>query len=655
MLICSNVLTDSGCGAQMPDGTLHCGACGNRLAYALRVADPGEAVGSYRIVQLIGHGGFGAVYLADDLRSSTTRRIALKQTFDAASIRGFRDEFAVLRQLSHDHLPQYFDVFEADGQGYLAMEYVPGKSLEEIHNEQGGPLPEKVVLGYALQLCDVLSFLHERPQPILHRDIKPANIRLTPFGQIKLVDFGLLKQGDGTTRSSRRALTPTYAPIEQYGAAGGTDARTDQYSLAATLYHLLTGSAAPTAVDRLGADDLRAPHLVQAGVSRPVSDALVRGMALKREERWPSVAELRAALLVKNEPPQSADLRPSVEQAANRRRVPALPATTAGRLRLSEPQLHTVMPDHLGDVNCVVFSPNNRLIASASGDRSVRIWRVSDGESLAVLSEHTAEVRSLAFSPSGRRLISGSWDSTVRIWDADSLAEKPKVLRVGSKIEAVAVSPDGNLLAVAGFDRSIRLWQIGGRGLAIRLLHFILHLPVARFGGHKDRVRSVTFDPSGELLASAADDGSVIVRDLVGAKNELRLDGHKTGVNCVRFSPDGTLLATAGDDGTVRLWSADSGSELQQFNGHLSIVRTVAFSPDGSVLASGSGGSGLVWNGRQMVSDNVIHLWDTVDGSLLQTIDAHRHMVTCLTFSSDGRMLASSSYDEFIHIWQLPN
>lgn len=273
-----------------------CTKCGSPLQYALHVLDPGDQVGQYRIKMIVGYGGFGAVYEAESL--TNRRSVALKETFDPASIQSFQKEFAILHSIRHPNLPFYEDLFEANGNGYLVMEYVPGQSLEEVLQKRQGPLLETQVLGYTIQLCDVLSFLHGRTPWILHRDIKPANIRLTPEGVIKLVDFGLIRQGPTATRSTHIGLTPTYAPIEQYGAAS-TDPRTDIYSLGATLYHLLTGQEPLPATARVAStvDPLQPPHMLNPQLSRSTSDAILKAMAITQDKRFSSAAEFKQVLL----------------------------------------------------------------------------------------------------------------------------------------------------------------------------------------------------------------------------------------------------------------------------------------------------------------------------------------------------------------------
>lgn len=298
MLVCHDQRTGTGCGAVNQDNAQFCKQCGRALRFAVQLHNPGEVIGAYRIVRVIGHGGFGAVYEAQETAASA-RTVALKETFDPDQIQSYQAEFAVLARLQHPHLPRYDNVFTAGGNGYLVMELVPGQSLEEVLKKQGGPLLEAQVLGYALQLCDALAYLHRQTPTILHRDIKPANVRLTPEGLIKLVDFGLVKEGGGTTRHSRRAVTPPYAPPEQWGIGGQhTDPRSDLYALGATLYHLLTGLEPPPATDRISVtpDPLLAPQYVNPSLSATVSDAIVQSMALAVNQRPADAAAFRRSL-----------------------------------------------------------------------------------------------------------------------------------------------------------------------------------------------------------------------------------------------------------------------------------------------------------------------------------------------------------------------
>ena len=199
----------------------------------------------YRIVKLLGQGGFGAVYRAWDLNLDHQR--AIKENLDTSpqAQRQFKREAQILDVLVHPNLPRVIDHFIVPNQGqYLVMDFVEWQDLGEML--MNGPLPEARVLPWIIQVCDALIYLHSQNPPVIHRDIKPGNIKITPDGRAILVDFGISKVYDPTlsTTVGARAVTPGYSPPEQYGK-GATDARSDMYALGATLYHLLTGQAPP--------------------------------------------------------------------------------------------------------------------------------------------------------------------------------------------------------------------------------------------------------------------------------------------------------------------------------------------------------------------------------------------------------------------------
>src|SRR5918912_636509 len=210
--------------------------------------------GRYRIVRQLGQGGMGAVYEAVDQRLDTT--VALKETLftDERLRKQFEREARLLARLHHPALPRVSDHFsETDGQ-FLVMQFIPGDDLSEIMNRKRGLFPADQVLTWADQLLDALDYLHTQDPQIVHRDIKPQNLKLTSRGQIILLDFGLAKGSAGEMSKvggagSILGYTPTYAPLEQIQGAG-TDPRSDLYSLAATLYHLITGVTPPDALTR---------------------------------------------------------------------------------------------------------------------------------------------------------------------------------------------------------------------------------------------------------------------------------------------------------------------------------------------------------------------------------------------------------------------
>ncbi len=253
--------------------------------------------GRYRIESELGRGGFGAVYSAWDI--NVDRRCAVKENLEVAAEgrRQFSREATVLANLSHPNLPRVTDHFSIAGQGqYLVMDFVQGEDLGSLVSRQG-KLPVEQALSWLIQVADALVYIHSQQPPVLHRDIKPANIRLTPAGTAMLVDFGLVKIFDANLKTTlgARAVTPGYAPPEQYGQ-GRTDHRTDLYALGATLYTLLTGQEPLESVQRVAGASMPPVQAANPNISPTLSGVVEHAMALEPSRRYQSAQEFKAAL-----------------------------------------------------------------------------------------------------------------------------------------------------------------------------------------------------------------------------------------------------------------------------------------------------------------------------------------------------------------------
>ena len=258
----------------------------------------------YRIEKQIGQGGMGKVYVATDERFNST--VAIKETvFEDAGLRkAFEREARLLNSLKHPALPRVSDHFTENNGQFLVMEYIAGEDLAEMIEQSGKAFPLDDVLKWAYQLCDALEFLHL--QNIIHRDIKPQNLKLTPNGQIVLLDFGLAK-GNATDAPHQTAAksifgySRNYASLEQIQGTG-TEPRSDLYSLSATLYHLLTGVPPADALTRAmnvlnnQSDPLLEADTINEKVPGGVSQVLQKAMALNAAERPVSASAMRSML-----------------------------------------------------------------------------------------------------------------------------------------------------------------------------------------------------------------------------------------------------------------------------------------------------------------------------------------------------------------------
>ena len=288
----------------------------------------------YRVVRLVGLGGMGAVYEAVDQLLDNT--VALKQMLldGPESDRAFTHEAKVLASLRHPSLPVVIDYFVEASGAFLVMQYIEGDDLSRFIEHQGHPCAVADVLNWANAILDALTYLHDHNPPVVHRDIKPANLRRTPRGEIVLLDFGLSKSRihSDTTRTEERSTfgyTPRYAPPEQIDYRT-TDARSDLYSLGATLYHLLAARAPSSATERLvalsrgEADPMIHLHLLNPDAGEALSDTIARALELRPERRFGSAAEMQTALRrVQSEKTEPAPI-PAAEDA--RRVDAAMPA-----------------------------------------------------------------------------------------------------------------------------------------------------------------------------------------------------------------------------------------------------------------------------------------------------------------------------------------
>lgn len=253
----------------------------------------------YRIIEVMGHGGMGSIFRAVDENLGV--EVAVKEnlfTIDDYA-RQFRREATILANLRHPNLPRVSDHFDIEDQGqYLIMDYIEGEDLQE-RLERLGPFDEEEVVFIGASICDALAYMHSQEPMVLHRDIKPANVRITPRGEVYLVDFGLAKvmHGDQTTTTGARAMTMGFSPPEQYGAAR-TDARTDIYSLGATLYTALTGfTPEDSLAQTMDQEELTPVRERNPKISKRVADSVEKALQVHPNNRFQLAAEFKNELL----------------------------------------------------------------------------------------------------------------------------------------------------------------------------------------------------------------------------------------------------------------------------------------------------------------------------------------------------------------------
>lgn len=294
---------------------------------------------------------------------------------------------------------------------------------------------------------------------------------------------------------------------------------------------------------------------------------------------------------------------------------------------------------HSGEVNTLAFSPDGKILASGSGDNTIKLWEEATGKLLRTLEGHSFSVSTVAFSPDGMILASGSADNTIKLWEIAS----GKLLRTlkghFDQVNVITFSPDGKTLASGSGDHigiegigmsddyTIKLWEMAS-GRLLRTLE-----------SHSNIVTTLAFSPDGKILASGSEDCTIKLWEAATGELHRTLEGHFDDVHAVAFSPSGTTLASGGADKTIKLWEIVSGRLLCTLKGHSDIISALAFSSDGKLLASGS-------------NDETIRLWEIPSGELLWRFD-HFSFVHTVTFMADDETLASGGSDSTIKLWRI--
>jgi WD40 repeat protein/serine/threonine protein kinase len=636
---------------------------------------PGTIIGPYKLLQQIGEGGMGTVYMAEQTQP-IQRKVALKVIkagMDSKPvIARFEAERQALAVMDHVNIARVFDGGTTEnGRPYFVMELVHGIPITKYCDDNH--LTPRQRLELFVPVCNAIQHAHQKG--IIHRDIKPSNVMVTLYDGKpvpKVIDFGVAKATE--QKLTERTLFTKYgtmvgtleymSPEQAEMSALGVDTRSDIYSLGVMLYELLTGSTPLTRQrmkDAAFAEILR--MIKEEEPPKPSTRLSDSGEALASISALRKTEPAKLTKLVRGE--LDWIVMKCLEKDRNRRYetangfamdvqryladepVRACPPSAWYRFRKLARRNRRVLVTAsvfvvaalvgvgaLAVSTVLVWTANKDLkesiererIAADRERREAYFQRITVAQRELSIDNLAAALRALHDCPEDLR--EWEWYYLMRLCNVE-----PLIIPDTTEVKGVSFSPTGDRLASAGGDGTVKIWN-STTGKLIRAI------PDA----HSDSVVSVAFHPDGKHLASRGADLKVKVWDLTATDQAVFTEQcdatRKVGSSyTVAFSPDGRLLAT-GSDGEVRLYDWESRQVLGILRGHEKNAISVAFSRDGRRLASASTGEG-------------VNLWDTQTwGSPLRTFLTHPHPVSALAFSPDGgRLLAEASFNRKVRIW----
>ncbi len=659
----------------------------------------GQQLDNYRLVRLLGAGGFGEVYLAEHLYRTTQPPVAIKILPPLAQddLRGFLTEARTFR-LKHPNIIQVLD-FGVEGRTpFIVMEYASNGTLRQLH-PKGTRVPLASIVSYVKQVASALQYAHD--ERLVHRDVKPENMLIGAQNQVLLSDFGIATIAHGSASQSVEVMAGTIPYMAPEQTQGHPRPASDQYALGVVVYEWLCGdrpfhgTLTEIAVQHAMVPPPLLPEKVPT-ISPDVEQVVMTALAKDPKQRFGSVLAFANALEQASQPkrpgpvpvvpvPETTDtsqFQPSTGIAtpiipvSQQATVDELPADTSLRQTVSEVsadtpgQLHDRTPWSGNEMSTplviptpgpspqqdgiAVVQPARRGISRRKivvGLAGLAVVGVAGG-GLALLARsqqssgpaaplytyrgHSDSVNAVAWSPDGKRIASGSDDNTVQVWDAANGGHVYTYSGHSNSVEAVVWSPDGKRIASGGGD------VVAGHDFTVQVWDAANGGHVYTYSGHSGVVNAVAWSPDGRRIASGSSDKTVQVWDAADGGHVFTYRGHSDSVNAVAWSPDGKRIASGSVDHTVQVWDAANGGHMYTYRGHSDSVNAVAWSPDGKRIASGS-------------DDHTVQVWNAVAGGNVYIYSGHADGVTAVAWSPDGKRITSGSNDKTVQVWDATN
>ena len=666
----------------------------------------GFVIGQYKVLEQIGAGGMGVIFLAEHM--SLRRRVAIKvlpgeKAADPESLERFYREARVVAALDHPNIVRAYDVSRSGSIHYIVMEYIDGESLEQLVRRKGTLAVEEAA-DCISQAASGLQHAHERG--LVHRDIKPGNLLMDKTGVLKVLDMGLARffQDNSTLTmnlgNGAAIGTADYMAPEQGVNSHDVDIRADIYSLGVTFYTLLTGKppfADQTITQKLVAHHMRDPISIRKAcpdISAEFAAVVAKMMAKKPKDRFQEPQEVVAALspwatqrfIPAPTTMKISGTRPNLKPVQLPKKkirwlVPAIAGSvlgmaivvaiiaSGGRSPATETPVVQIAETNSDPVESTIPLAEQTKIPAQQTQAPALPPKDQPTREVGRFVGHADKVERMALSPDGTRMLTCG-ENSLKFWDVATTSVIHELKGHTENVKFVAFDKTGKKAVSSSFDGTIRIWNLAN-GRETQKLSF----PGAKFW-------SAVFTPDGRHIFSGSKDGIARLWTAETGQIVRNMDGHTKDINWVAVSGDGATGYTASWDGSCRLWDLNTGEEAAKFDKQGASVNTLALSSDGRLLATGGGSKLCILDpalGYEIRSisapdmkatyaiafsadnrfvaaagtDKLIRLWDVVSGKLLDTFGEHTQNMTALAFLPDGKHLISTSYDKTVRKWAI--